>query len=160
MRVAHSHKRIKASHRAAPALFSTRQVAEMLGIEMWRVKNFSEGEAFRLPPTMLVGRGRGSRRLYDKKDVYRILIANEMTMMGFTPQAVGAAIREIAESRLVPDEGADSLALVMERGGTRGGKWHVAPRRKDAAIVIPFQQMIAELEYQLAHPPIEYEDPE
>lgn len=156
LRVAYSQRPVKGSRAKAPELFSTRQVAEMLGIEMWRVKNFSEGEAFRLPPTMLVGKGRGSRRLYDRRDVYRILIAHEMTMLGFTPQAVGAAIREIAESRLVPNEGADSLTLVMERGG----KWHVAPggRRRDAAIMIPFQRIIGELEYALAHPPIEYEE--
>jgi hypothetical protein len=75
-------------------LYSTKQVAAMLEIPVWRVKNFSEGKAFRLPPSIQVGTGRGSRRLYDWKDVCRIAIADKLTMIGFTPKAVGMVIEE------------------------------------------------------------------
>jgi hypothetical protein len=83
-----------------PPLYGTKQVAEILGIPEWRVKNFSEGDAYGLPPSQSVGSGRGSRRLYDANSVYRLAIANELVNCGFAPESVGRAIREIAESKL------------------------------------------------------------
>src|SRR5438270_479836 len=53
-------------------LYGTSQVAEILGIPEWRVKNFSEGAAYKLPPAHRVGSGRGSRRLYGWEDIFRI----------------------------------------------------------------------------------------
>jgi len=84
----------------APQLFGTKQVSEILQIPEWRVKNFSEGGAYGLPPTQTVGSGRGSRRLYNDIDVCRLAIANELVACGFTPDAVGRAVREIPESML------------------------------------------------------------
>ena|ERR1700730_12395069 len=82
-------------------LYGTKQVAELLRIPDWRVKNFSEGGAYGLPPSQTVGTGRGSRRLYRESDVCRIAIANALVTVGFSPEAVGKAIREIPESTLI-----------------------------------------------------------
>lgn len=84
----------------APQLYGTKQVAEILGIPEWRVKNFTQGDAYKLPLPRTLGTGRGSRRLYDENDVLRLAIANELVNCGFTPEAVGQAVREIQESRL------------------------------------------------------------
>ncbi|PYX11511.1 MAG: hypothetical protein DMG85_05270 [Acidobacteria bacterium] len=53
-------------------LYSTKQVAEILGLPEWRVKNFSEG------------------------------IANQLVEFGFTPESVGEAVREVPESTFAP----------------------------------------------------------
>jgi len=86
-------------------LYGTKQVAEILGIPDWRVKNFTEGEAYRLPKPQLVGTGRGSRRLYTITDICRIAIANQLVECGFSPEAIGDAIEEIPRSMLtrLPD---------------------------------------------------------
>jgi len=83
-------------------LYGTRQVAAILDIPEWRVKNFSEGEAYRLPPSVRVGSGRGSRRLYSWEDIFRIGLADRLVRFGFTPEAVGQAVREVPESTFAP----------------------------------------------------------
>ncbi len=86
--------------KTALQLYGTKQVAEILGIPEWRVKNFTQGDAYKLPLPQTVGSGRGSRRLYNEDDVLRLAIANELVNCGFTPEAVGEAVREIPESKL------------------------------------------------------------
>jgi hypothetical protein len=85
-------------------LYGTKQVAEILGLPEWRVKNFSEGPAYRLPPALRLGSGRGSRRLYGWGDIFRIAIAEHLVACGFTAEAVGEAIGEIPASMLGPYE--------------------------------------------------------
>ena len=87
-----------------PELYGTSQVAKILRVPEWRVKNFSEGAAYRLPPAHQIGSGRGSRRLYGWEDIFRIAIADHLVACGFTAEAVGSAIREIPESVLGPYE--------------------------------------------------------
>src|SRR5581483_1392422 len=103
--------------KSAPAeLYGTKQVAAILGIPEWRVKNFSEGAAYRLPPAHRVGTGRGSRRLYGWEDIFRIAIAAHLVACGFTAEAVGMAVREIPESTLGPYE----EMLRTQNPGTEG----------------------------------------
>jgi DNA-binding transcriptional MerR regulator len=92
---------MRTKRKSTEALWGTKQVAEFLGVPEWRVKNFSEGEAYRLPPSQKIGTGRGSRRLYNLNDILRLAIANELVNFGFTPDAVGRAVREIPESKLM-----------------------------------------------------------
>ena len=91
-----------ARKKVKPELYGTRQVAVILGIPEWRIKNFSEGDAYRLPPSVQAGSGRGSRRLYGWEDIFRIGLADRLVRFGFTPEAVGRAVREIPESLLNP----------------------------------------------------------
>ena len=83
-----------------PELYGTRQVATILGIPEWRVKNFTEGEAYGLSPSIQVGSGRGSRRLYGREDIFRIGLADTLVKFGFAPDAVGEAVREVPETVL------------------------------------------------------------
>jgi hypothetical protein len=87
--------------KTARQLYATKQVAAILDVAEWRVKNFSEGGAYGLPPSQTVGSGRGSRRLYGAMDICRLAIANELVNCGFTPETVGRAVREIPESLLL-----------------------------------------------------------
>ena len=118
--------------RASEKLYGTKQIAELLKIPDWRVKNFSEGGAYGLPPSQTVGTGRGSRRLYRESDVCRIAIANALVTCGFGPDAVGRAIRELPESTLTesfvaePDdesepEPEESKPVLV----CRGGEWRL-----------------------------------
>jgi hypothetical protein len=121
-------------------LYGTKEVAQILGIPEWRVKNFSEGAAYRLPPAHQVGRGRGSRRLYGWEDIFRLGIANRLVNFGFTPESVGDAIREIPASALAPYRAhleahepqtggqlkSKETPLLVQLGGVKfGGVWKV-----------------------------------
>lgn len=109
----------------ARRLYGTKEIAEILNIEEWRVKNFSQGAAYGLPPTQLLGKGgRGSRRLYSFQDFLRIAIASELEKCGFDPKAVGQGVAAIPQSKL------ESWAAEVEKGPEallvcRGGKWQV-----------------------------------
>ncbi len=93
---------MKEKKQSRQELYGTKEVAQILGIPEWRVKNFSEGAAYRLPPAHQVGSGKGSRRLYGWEDIFRMGIADQLVNFGFTPESVGAAVREIPESVLGP----------------------------------------------------------
>jgi DNA-binding transcriptional MerR regulator len=60
---------------------------------------------------MQVGKGRGSRRLYTERQIYRIALADLLVTHGFSASTVGKAMREVPESVLVPHTDA-SLHLV------------------------------------------------
>jgi len=107
---------MKPEKQSQAELYGTKQVAEILSIPEWRVKNFSEGAAYGLPPALRVGSGRGSRRLYGWGDIFRIAIAEHLVAFGFTAEAVGSAIREIPDSMLGPYE----KMLQMENPETEG----------------------------------------
>jgi hypothetical protein len=83
-------------------LYGTRAVAAILGIPEWRVKNFSQGEAYRLPPSVQAGKGRGTRRSYGWADIFRIGLADRLVEVGFTPKSVGRAVQQIPESTFAP----------------------------------------------------------
>lgn len=87
-----------------PQFYGTKQVANILGVPEWRVKNFIEGEAYKLAASHQLGTGRGSRRVYTEANICRLGIALELVNCGFAPEAVGRAVREIPESILIPSE--------------------------------------------------------
>jgi hypothetical protein len=117
----------------AEKLYGTKQVAEFLDIPIWRVKNFSEGRAYGLPPSQTVGTGRGSRRLYSEADIYRMAIANALVDLGFSPEVVGHAHSKIPVSMLVDVKGeqADDMPILV----CRGGLWLVR-RAEDVASLV------------------------
>lgn len=103
--------------------YGTKQVAEFLGIPEWRVKNFSEGKTYGLPPTQTLGKGHGSRRLYGEADILRLAIAAELVDFGFGPEVVKNALSKIPDSKLLDVEGElpgelpeDMPILVCESG--------------------------------------------
>lgn len=116
---------MKHSSDELPQLFRTADVAALLGIEEWRVRNFSEGKAYGLPPSFRVGKGQGSRRLYIEKDILKLSVAHDLVESGFTAKAVGKAIKLIS----APDAIASLLAN-LKAGKTRvlaceDGEWKV-----------------------------------
>jgi len=114
-----------------PDLFGTKQAAQILGVPDWRIKNFSEGTAYRLPPSVQVGSGRGSRRLYSVSDLYRMAIANELVLCGFTPEAIGGAMHAVPDSALNPIETTGKESKTERQGRSalflvqHAGQWRV-----------------------------------
>ena len=147
--------RVRETKRSRAELYGTSQVAEILNIPEWRVKNFSEGEAYRLPPAKQVGRGRGSRRLYEWTDIHRILIANELVEMGFSPETVGQAVREIPESKLVSidylDQDSLLLALLHRKWVVMSPKSLEQESKRNSIVLVPFQQVISDLHADIRH---------
>jgi hypothetical protein len=125
-------------------LYGTKEVATILGIHEWRVKNFTLGAAYGLRPAHQVGSGQGSRRLYGWTELFRIGIADQLVKFGFTPESVGEALGEIPDSILAPytadlqaqaffegkpnSEGhlrSKETPLLVRLGGRLGGVWKV-----------------------------------
>ncbi len=137
----------------AKSLFTTSEVARILGLDQWRVKNFTEGVAYGLPPAVRAGQGRGSRRLYEWPDICRMLIASELVSLGFSPEAVGKAVREIAESKLVGRNYSDPSCEILVQSNSG---WDVVPpsilnrySKSNSLIVVPFQQLILNLKDEI-----------
>lgn len=95
-------------------LYTAGEVARVLDVDLWRVKNFRQGNAYNLVPTLEVGTGRGSRKLYSFDDLLRLAIAHELAEFGFTPQAVGLALRVVRKSDLT------AWSTVLANAGEEG----------------------------------------
>ena len=135
-------------------LYGTKEVAKILDIDEWRVKNFAQGAAYGIRPALHVGSGQGSRKLYGWTELFRLGIANQLVNFGFTPESVGAALEEIPASTLAPYrasleadayfEGKEPVGeaklrsketpLLVKLGGRAsgnlGGVWRVMPASK------------------------------
>ena len=81
---------------SAPDLpsFGTGVVAEILGIPGWRLQKFLAGPRYQLSPSGQLGRGRGSRRVFYREDVYRIAIASYLVRDGFSPKFVSSVLQK------------------------------------------------------------------
>jgi hypothetical protein len=77
--------------------FSTGEVAEILGIPMWRLQKFLSSPAYRLSVFDQIGEGKGSRRLFIREALYRIATALVLVRDGFAPSFVGSALKHIDE---------------------------------------------------------------
>ncbi len=80
------------------------EVAEMLHIPEWRVKNFAQGAAYGIKPRTV---GRKKLRLFGWLDLARIELANELVkggLGGFSPREVGKALSVLPEKRLRPSK--------------------------------------------------------
>lgn len=108
-----------------PGLYTTSEVATKLGLDEWRVKSFSKGEVYGLPPSFQVGTGRGSRRLYTDEDIVRIAVAYDLLESGFGSKVIGEAVKAISPpeviERIVKDIKAGKNCVLA----LADGKWSV-----------------------------------
>lgn len=82
-----------------PARYGTAEVAEILDVEMWRVKNFAL-PTYGLEPTVKAA-GRGSRRYYGFDAVLRLAVANELYRAFLSAEAIKAAIEAVDEHKAI-----------------------------------------------------------
>ncbi len=83
----------------ATAQYGLSEVAEILHIPEWRVKNFALGAAYAIEPRTV---GKKRLRVFGWLDLARVEIANGLVEDGFAPKDVGQAISVLPEKRLRP----------------------------------------------------------
>jgi DNA-binding transcriptional MerR regulator len=101
--------------------YRTSQIAAMLDIEEWRVKNLiSPDRRFKYRLRLGLrkkGRGRG-RRLFTLRDVFRITLANELLRCGFSPADVGKGANLVNHLELLPSSTPlDKTPVLVRIGG-------------------------------------------
>lgn len=78
--------------------FGTGEVAEILGVPIWRLQKFLDSPMYQLSPEESLGKGRGSRRVFSREDIYRIAIAKHLVQDGFAAKFVGLLLQQIDDS--------------------------------------------------------------
>lgn len=76
-------------------IFEQSDVAEILGFQKNRVKNWTSGRPFNLQPSVRNSLGKGSRKLFSREDVYCFMLIKEMNDIGIPVPVV----REFVETR-------------------------------------------------------------
>jgi hypothetical protein len=77
--------------------FGTGEVAQILGLPIWRVQKFLDSPQYNLSPEGKLGSGQGSRRVFTSDDIVRIAIAVRMVQDGFAAKFVGSILEEIED---------------------------------------------------------------
>lgn len=72
-------------------IFMLSEVAQILKMPESRIKNWTIGRPLRIEP-WIVAHGKGSRNLHSAYDMYRLAIANQMSVGGATPRAIEALL--------------------------------------------------------------------
>ena len=81
-------------------LFTTEQVVELLGLkpkDKWRVIKFAESKEYDISPARVMGKGLGSRRLYDLENVCQIALALALLEAGLRPPVIGDSLERLGK---------------------------------------------------------------
>ena len=82
------------------AEYGTGEVATMLNLPVWRLQKFLDSPEYKLQPYGKLGTGRGSRRRFRDKDLYRLAIAGTLVDEGFAPWLVARVMEAIEDQDL------------------------------------------------------------
>ncbi|HKS72483.1 MAG TPA: hypothetical protein VJQ82_04755 [Terriglobales bacterium] len=85
---------MKQGKRHPKQVYGVKQVAEIIEVEPWRVKNFVHGGGYGLAPSAPWGK----QKRFTFQDVFRFALAQELVQCGFGPEAVGAAIKAVPDA--------------------------------------------------------------
>jgi DNA-binding transcriptional MerR regulator len=99
--------------------FGTGEVAEILGVPMWRLQKYLSPQYQLGSSGQLSGKGHGSRRVFTVDDVYRIAIAGRLNGDGFVPKLIGEIMAELKEHKLIDrdEKGEEAvLGFTLSRG--------------------------------------------
>jgi hypothetical protein len=134
-------------------IFRASDVTRILGIEKWRLEKFLTGKQFRLSPSGHIGEGKGSWRLFNHQDLYRLAIATRLVEDGFTAKFVSMVLQEIWDSELLDsDENGESVAqnvgIVRSENGPRV-VLAAPPRTPRPYYVLPLGELIRKVDEQI-----------
>jgi hypothetical protein len=134
-------------------IFRASDVTRILGIEKWRLEKFLTGKQFRLSPSGHIGEGKGSWRLFNHQDLYRLAIATWLVEDGFTAKFASLMLQEIEDSELLDfDENGESRAqtvgVVRSESGPRV-VWAAPPGTQRPYYVLPLGLLIKNVDKQI-----------
>jgi len=75
--------------------FGSGEVALILGVELWKLNRFLA--RYELKSSGQLGQGRGSRRVYNTEDIYRIATAMFLIRDGFAPKTVNSIMQQLED---------------------------------------------------------------
>jgi DNA-binding transcriptional MerR regulator len=75
--------------------FGSGEVARILGVELWQLNRFLS--RYELKSSGRLGEGRGSRRVYNQEDIYRIATAMSLIRDGFALKLVAQIIATLED---------------------------------------------------------------
>lgn len=99
-------------------LFTTEQVVDLLGLrprDKWRVIKFAESKEYDITPARVMGKGLGSRRLYDVENICQIGVALALLEAGLRPSVIGMALRRVGKAarKLKTEKSLSQLFVVL-----------------------------------------------
>jgi hypothetical protein len=80
-----------------PERFPAGEVAEILGVPMWRLQKFIDSPQYKFSPQGKLGTGQGSRRVFTREDIYRVGIAARLVADGFAAKFVGSILEQFED---------------------------------------------------------------
>jgi DNA-binding transcriptional MerR regulator len=103
--------------------FGAGEVAEILGIESWRLQKYLSGKTYQLSSEGHIGKGgQGSRRLFSVEDICRIGIADFLTKDGFSHKWVSSVLQQIEDQDLLslgPEGQSNPPVVAFRRDGRK-----------------------------------------
>ncbi len=77
-------------------VFELSEVADAVGMDTEKAKNWTVGRPLRIEPSIRAGRGKGSRNLYSIEDVYRMGLAYELSRAGVSPGTIRQVLQKLS----------------------------------------------------------------
>jgi DNA-binding transcriptional MerR regulator len=76
-------------------VFELSEVADLVGLPVTTVKNWTIGRPLEIKPSIKSKRGTGFRNLYSREDVYVMALADRLTKDGFALETVKQVLKEL-----------------------------------------------------------------
>src|SRR5947208_16760304 len=134
-------------------IFRASDVTRILEIEKWRLEKFLTGKQFRLSPSGHIGEGKGSWRLFNHQDLYRLAIATRLVEDGFTAKLVSMVLQEVWDGELLDtDENGESRAQNVGLARSKDGPKLVfvgAHTKERPYYVLPLRELIRNVDKQI-----------
>jgi len=117
------------------AILGTGDAAKILGIPIWRLQKYLDSRQFQLSPEGMLGQGRGSRRAFKIRDIYRVAITMRLVQDGFSPLFIGKMMEHLehyagAFDEVRHDHEGNELPpyrFLTFRRGVKGAELHLFP---------------------------------
>lgn len=87
-------KQFKGVPNIAPEGFPAGEVAEILGVPMWRLQKYIDSPQYKFSPEGKLGKGQGSRRVFTREDIYLLALVGRLVGDGFAAKFVGSILEE------------------------------------------------------------------
>jgi hypothetical protein len=112
--------------------FDLIEMAELVGMEFAKVKNWTVDRPFTIHPSVYRASGRGSINLYSIQDVYLMAVAGEFSKAGFAAVAIGKLVAAIQVKFL----DLDTAPILTVWRLKAGAKFEITEGRHDPADAI------------------------